>query len=367
MRISEDETLLSWETTEVASNTASADVLASDPKDFIEARNLIPFTSDEPIAPYSMTHRGLRIWLQLFRLHDSVPGSPNDIRQWVRPIRAPIMIFSSSDDLVWSPLRCHVAHDFHNFVMIPLRHVSADMYVRDTSTNIALVPIARLTNQPSFQEVFIRNSRISSISDSVQRQFGIFIRYLPSEFTIASVVPSEAWDPRSRILQANKDATGRRSWNASLQLSLSGALTRAKTSIFLSLGCKQEGKADPLPWCFIDDFVYTSDNVHLSSFHDSIFSAQPRHEVTNPKDCDGIAYGFGLRVKMSVERIFGQRMFVVDIERRGSENENQKSGPLPPIPTINIETSPEGDSQNGTETSFVRSRRRSISSRPTDR
>lgn len=366
MRISEDETLLSWETTEVAPNTASADVLASDPKDFIEARNLIPFTSDEPIAPYSMTHRGLRIWLQLFHLHDSTPGTPNDIRQWMRPIRAPIMIFSSSDNLVWSPLRCHVAHDFHNLVMVPLRHVSADMYIRDTSTNVALVPTVKLTFQPSYQEVFIRNSRISSISDSVQRQFGILIRHLPSEFTITSVVPSEAWDPRSRILQVSKDASGRRSWNASLQLSLSGALTRAKTSMFLSLGCKQKGKEDPMPWCFIDDFVYTSDNIYLASFHDSVFSSQPRHEVTNPKDCDGVAYGFGLRVKMFIDRIFGQRMFVVDIERRGSENGNVKSEPVPTIPTIKIEARLEYNTQHGTEPPFVNSRRRSISSRPTD-
>ncbi|XPS73478.1 hypothetical protein M3J09_005624 [Ascochyta lentis] len=180
MKVSEDETLFAWESMEFNVGTSSTDVLASDPRDFSEASNLIPFASDDPVIPYSMTHRGLRIWLQLFRFDDLGGFTSPDLSQDVRPLRSPVMIWSSHD-LVWAILRCHVAHDFHHFVIIPLKHLAADIYVRDTSTNVALMPTISITRTISETEVYIRNSRTQSISNSVQRRFGFLIRNIPKD------------------------------------------------------------------------------------------------------------------------------------------------------------------------------------------
>jgi hypothetical protein len=60
MKISGDKTLFAWESRSsfFSAEGISTDVLASDPKSFSEAKEFLPFASDEPVVPYTMTHRG---------------------------------------------------------------------------------------------------------------------------------------------------------------------------------------------------------------------------------------------------------------------------------------------------------------------
>jgi hypothetical protein len=176
MKISEDETLFAWNRGAEASAT---DGLASGPEDFSETRDLIPFASDGTTVPYTMTHRGLRIWLPLF----NIQLLSDNHWSCVRPPRSPVMI-SSSFNTIWAVLRCHVIHDYHHSVIIPLRHVSADIYLRDTSTSVSLIPTESLPMSVPTREVYIRNSRISTISTSVHRRHGFPMRNLLDGFDI---------------------------------------------------------------------------------------------------------------------------------------------------------------------------------------
>jgi hypothetical protein len=56
MKISEDETIFAWEAAD-GMDELTADVLAIGPNDFRETRDLIPFASDDPVPPYTITHR----------------------------------------------------------------------------------------------------------------------------------------------------------------------------------------------------------------------------------------------------------------------------------------------------------------------
>jgi hypothetical protein len=319
MKISEDETLFAWESTEFMADASSADVLASDPKDFSEAKSLVPFASDDPVIPYNMTHRGLRIWLQLFRLNEPSDLS-SSLFQRVRPLRSPVMIWSSQD-IVWAILRCHVAHDYHNYVIIPLRHLAADIYLRDTSTNVALIPTNLLPASSSgVREVYIRNSRISSISNSIQRKFGFFLPDLPDGIEVTGVIPKQAWNSQSGILQGGRESSESSSWHASLRLTI----TRYKASsgfvgyAFLSLGCKEEfGKAEPKPWCFLDNtlYEYQWNSGNLEQFHERVFANNDRREISLPMIiASDRQIGVRLRVAISLKKVFGQQMFVVDLK-----------------------------------------------------
>jgi hypothetical protein len=141
MKISEDETLFAWGSnlSSFITGPPSTDVLASDPKDFSEAKELIPFASDEPAVPYTMTHRGLRIWLPMFNTQQLDDNDRNSIRR----LRSPVMVWSRAD-CSWAILRCHVVHDFHHSVVIPLRHMSADIFICDKSSSVSLIPTESL-------------------------------------------------------------------------------------------------------------------------------------------------------------------------------------------------------------------------------
>jgi hypothetical protein len=316
MKISEDETLFAWEST---GSTSPADVLASDPNEFSEAMSLVPFASDDPVIPYDMTHRGLRIWLQLYNLHTSSqhPSSP---RHWIRPLNSPGII-KLDQNIVWAALRCHVAHDYHHHVMIPLRHLAADIYLRDTSTKVALVPTnLPLVSGDGMREIYIRNSQISSISNSIQRKHGFFIRTMPDGINIRAVQPQQAWDSRSKVLQGKQNSADSGSWHASLRLTVTRYEINQGASghVFLSLGCKQDdSKAQPKPWCFLDDTIYEqqSDEGSLEQFHESITAKDDQRQVIGRMETSsGEQISFQLRVALSTERLFGQHMFVVDID-----------------------------------------------------
>jgi hypothetical protein len=336
MRISEDETLFAWESTEFNVNMSGADVLSSDPKDFNEARDLVPFASDNPLIPHSMTHRGLRISLELYSLDPPSDGRLNP-RQRIRPLRSPVMIWSDQE-LVWAPLRCHVAHDYRNHVMVPLRHLAADIYLRDTSTSVALVPttipLASLSRGVG-KDIYIRSSRTSSISESIQRRHGFIIRNMPEGVVVRGVHPKEVWEPRSNILQGNKDSYGRVSWHASLRLTI----TRYETShgglghTFLSLGCKVDQlHKQPMPWCLLDDTLYehTQNGGNLERFHESAFAKNDRRDLlAQITAASGEQVRFRLSIKISATNLFGQNMFVVDIEHEEvtrQEKSEQKLG-----------------------------------------
>jgi hypothetical protein len=317
MKMSEDETLFAWETTQVFTDSSSTDVLASDPKDFFEARNLVPFAPENPVVPYSMTHRGLRIWLELAHFNEPEEGkSESKLRDEIKPLRSPVMIWSSQD-LVWATLRCHVAHDFNHRVIIPLRHLTADIYVRDTSTNVALAPSKLWPCFNPSRELYIRNSRTASIASSVQRRFGFLIRNLPKGFDILNVHPKGTWNEKDRILQREADSSGARFWHASLQLGLpqDNSPLQKRYVKFLGLGCEYvPEKETPNPWCHLDDAVRNVDDVGLEAFHGVRNLNETSFSVSHCLSIDGKQSNIVLQVSINQEAIFGQRMFVVDIE-----------------------------------------------------
>jgi hypothetical protein len=325
MKISEDETLFAWGDADSDMGSSSADVLASDPKDFAEAKDLVPFDeADDPIAPYSMTHRGLRICLKVSRPKDLPDDLADAMRMSIRPIRAPVMIWSS-DDLVWAVLNCHVAHDYRNSVLIPLRSVAADVYIRDISTSVALIPSTFVTlveeqcrkrAYPCLKEIFIRNSRVSSLSRGVQRRFGFLIRTLSGGLEIAKAsCPSGAWNPIDMILRADNDSQTDRFWHASLMLILpSRTNTNTKYATCISLGSANDvGVKTPKAWCYLDDKIDSKNDIDLLTFHNEADSKRPRREVTYVRGPHSDGNG-SLKVLIKQEKVHGQRMFVVDIE-----------------------------------------------------
>lgn len=324
MKISEDETLFAWESGDFQIGSTAADVLASDPTDFSEARKLVPHASDEPVVPYSMTHRGLRIWLQLFRIEDLHDSFRHMLREAIRPLRSPVMIWSSNN-LVWAILKCHVAHDFHHFVAIPLQHVAAGVYTRDLSTSVALVDTRFLPliiqhyafdGSAGEKEIYIRNSRLSSISNSVQRRFGFLFRNVTEGLAIArESYPIDAWNRQDSILQGGISTQKDRFWHASLALLLPTApYATVKHATYLSLGC-ENGPASQMPraWCYLDDVAIPKNDLNLSAFHETAGAKKPRHEVNHYRGAFEDVE-FGIKVSIEETKVLGQRMFIVDID-----------------------------------------------------
>lgn len=304
MKISEDETLFAWESSELTANPSSGDALASDPRDFSEARDLLPFASDDHVIPYALTHRGLRIWLQTHLYSDMI-----------RPIRSPIML-RSPFKLYAAVLRCHLAHDFNNVVVIPLSHLTANLYIRDTTTNVGLLPVRLLSQFRPIEEVYIRNSRITSISNSVRRRFGFLIKPLPRGLSFARAFPHDSWNSKDRILQGEGSEQGRRWWNASLELCADQASPLpSKHSTFLSLGCRQEiNDSEVKPWCHLDNMIWPDGERSLEDFNSNAFQRSHVSEVRQFRDWKGSSHPVTLKVSISQEKIFGQQMFTVDLD-----------------------------------------------------
>jgi hypothetical protein len=304
MKISEDETLFAWESSELTASPSSSDALASDPRDFRESRDLVPYASDDSSIPYALTHRGLRIWLQVHLYSDEI-----------RPIRSPVMLRSPLK-LHAAVLRCHVAHDFNHVVVIPLGHLTANLYFRDTITNVGLLPVRLLSQFQPINEVYIRNSRITSLSNSVRRRFGFLVRTLPRGLQIAHAFPEESWSLKDRILQGERNDQGRRWWNASLELCVDQTSPELppKHSVYLSLGCRQElNDTEVKAWCHLENILWPSGERSLEDFNNNAFQRLPRSEVRQFCDGRGFSYQAPLKITISQEKVFGQQMFLVDI------------------------------------------------------
>jgi len=317
MKISEDETLFAWESAESALDAGSGNALASDPKDFIEAQDLVPFASDDLVGPYALTHRGLRMWLQL-GIYD----------ERVRPLRSMVRI-KSQLKLHAAVLRCHVAHDFDHVVVIPLHHLTANLYIRDTTmTNVGLFPTKHLLDLNTIQEVYIKTTRIPAITNSVRRRYGFLIR-VPPGFTIANASPREAWDAEDRIFRVEKNAERLHCWRASLELR--SWTQHSGSPIYLSLGCDQEKHdSEVRAWCHLDDVVQTECGNGLTIFH----PLQTRTRQSNnflSHIWDAKKYGPDLKATITAEDVHGQRMFPVVVEhadkKSGLEVQNPKANP----------------------------------------
>jgi hypothetical protein len=303
MKVSEDETLFAWESSELKASRSSGDALASDPRDFSEARDLLPYPSDDNVVPYALTHRGLRIWLQICSYSDKI-----------RPIRSPVMLRSPFKPHA-AVLRCHVAHDFSHVVVIPLSHITANLYIRDTITNIGLLPVALLPDTRPIDEVYIKNGRITSISQSAHRRFGFLIRSVPRGLSIAHAFPEQAWRSKDRILQGGGSDQDRRWWNAILELHTDQTSPLpSKQSVLLSLGCRQDTNGSEVkPWCHLYDSLYPVGERGLQVYDLNNFQRRFRMEVSHFQDRKGASFQVPIKINIVQEKLFGQQMFIVDI------------------------------------------------------
>ncbi|KAI4943497.1 hypothetical protein J4E91_009407 [Alternaria rosae] len=310
MKISEDETLFAWEASD-GMDELTADVLAIGPNDFRETRDLIPFASDDPVPPYTITHRGLRIWQTFFHTHQLDDFG----RGMLRPLRSPIMIWSGHD-IVWGILRCHVVHDFQHFVIVPLRHLSADVYLRDVSTSVSLIPFGCIPPSAFSREIYIRNTRTSTIPNSVRRRWGFLVRKPPEGVEIRQCFPKEAWNEKDNILQGKDHDIGATSWHASLELNFSLATKTgesAKYMIFLSMGCRHDPKAEkPQPWCHINDAIWRQGTMNLEAFHATASSKPAQQEVRRFRAGNVTRTDLFLKVSITPAKVLSQDMFVVD-------------------------------------------------------
>ncbi|CAN9140051.1 unnamed protein product [Alternaria alternata] len=316
MKISEDETLFAWEVSDgMEMNELTADVLAINPNDFRETRDLIPFASDDPVAPYAMTHRGLRISQTLFHTHQLDENE----RKKIRPLRSPVMIWLSHD-ISWGILRCHVVHDFQHFVIVPLRHLSGDVYLRDVSTSVSLIPFGSVPSTAFTREIYIRNALTSTIQRGLQRRWGFLVRSHLEGIEIRQCYPKEAWNTEDNILQGKFDDAEASSWHAALDLSYT-TVTKSgqivKSLMFLALGCKRDEVAKkPKAWCHIDDASSQYSGGYLQQFHRGASSrlAQPSISMFHTDQTTGFQSWHSLEVTITPAKVLSQDMFVVDFQ-----------------------------------------------------
>jgi len=310
MKITEDETLLAWKAS-YRMNDFTADVLASDPDDFLETRDLIPFASDDPVPPSTITHRGLRIWQTLFHTHQLDEYR----RGMIRPLRSPVTIWPDHD-IVWGILRCHVAHDFEHFVIVPLVHLSADLYYRDVSISVSLIPFGFVPSSAFSNEIYIRNARSSTAQNSLRRRWGFLIRKPPEGIEICQCFPKEVWNEKDSILQGKDNETGPSSWHASLEVRFSLANKAGQTikyMICLSLGCEQDATAEkPQPWCDIQDAIWEQDTVNLEAVHTSASPKPVQNELRRLRIDYVVGTDVSFKVFITLAKVLFQDMFVVE-------------------------------------------------------
>lgn len=325
MKISDDETIFAWEGSDFGTHELTGDVLARGPNDFREASHLIPFAADNPVAPYAITHRGLCIWQATLLTH------LDDTKSYkLRPLRSPVMIWSGLSMVTWGILRCHPIHDFEHFVVIPLRHLSANIYRRDTNTSVCLIPCESVQSEYSPKEIYIHNSRTSTISTSVRRRWGFLLRKPPETMEIRRCYPEAAWNVKDRILQGNEtieDNDGSSSWHATLELSI-GSTNESegieRLSIFVALGCNYSAKKPPEPWCRVHETGLhdpKSERKTLETFHYTL-SPQPSWSQTDRFGRNDVIYrkyvrkvngvGPDLSISVTQKKVLSQDMFVVN-------------------------------------------------------
>jgi hypothetical protein len=285
------------------------------------------------MPPYTMTHRGLRIW----QTHFHTQQLSTDTRGKIRPLRSPVMVWSGLD-ITWRILKCHVVHDFQHCVLVPLQRVLADVYVRDISTSMSLVPHSSIPATAIPKEIYIRNSRISNIPNSLHRRWGFIVRKPPEGIEMRQCYPKEVWNVKDNILQGKEDDAGPSSWHASLELSLNLATKsgrNARYTLILALGCRHDyGMDQPSAWCHIDNTIWRHNAVNVEEFHRLASSRPPWDKARLSRTYTSTMKDFDFKVFITPARVFSQDMFVVDLhyaDRRDAPNpgEHRKHQLLP--------------------------------------
>ncbi|RYO67541.1 hypothetical protein AA0113_g4585 [Alternaria arborescens] len=296
MKLSEDETLFAWRKTHPFSDSH---VFANEPNDFIEAGRLMPFESEFSPPPYTMTHRGLRISLPLFS------GRQLDERGLtaLQPLCSESQI-RWDVDVTWGVLRCHILDDYRYIVVIPLQCLSPNVFFRDHSLEVSLIPEDLLPDTTYTHEIYIKRGTTHDDRDSVKRRFGFFFQNVPANAYIRSLTPEVVMSSFERIVYG-KPGSG--SWEASIELvcpQLVNGWTQADDLVIpLTLGCTsilnlQTGAKAPRPWCRIGDYgpsIVRYNHDHVSS------------EAL-------IASGLKVKATITSRKVLMQDMFVVDIE-----------------------------------------------------
>ncbi|KAG9192828.1 hypothetical protein G6011_11562 [Alternaria panax] len=310
MKSSEDETLFAWESAVHDPTKHATHVLANDPDKFTGSSKLVPFESETPATPYTMTHRGLRIRLPLFKAqqlkrHDRL--SIYSLRSGKR--------LSSGSDVTWGILRCHVVDDFHHIVVIPLRCLFANVYVREESFEVSVVREAALPDALLTQEIYVRTAGSAAVSaSSRRRRFGFLIRKLPVNSYISNCTPAEAWNSRDKILQGKRENLVVSSWQAYLDLTFFSPVSeesqRANRVIHLELGCdprEHNGVIEkPSPWY---SFSRMGTRKSYADAMEEYMVARGSESVD-----DFFLTDLDLKVRITPRKVLLQDMFVVDIE-----------------------------------------------------
>jgi hypothetical protein len=224
----------------------------------------------------------------------------------------------SGHDIVWGILRCHVVHDFQHFVIVPLRHLSADVYLRDISTSVSLIPFGSILSSAFSREIYIRNTRTSTIPNSVRRRWGFLIRKPPEGMEIRQCFPKTAWNEKDNILQGKDDDSRPSSWHASLELNFSLATKsgqHAKYMIFVALGCRHEDTAKPpKAWCHINDAIWRQGAMSLEAFHAMVPSKSGQNEVRRFRAGEVTRTDLSLKVSITSAKVLAQDIFIIDFQ-----------------------------------------------------
>lgn len=311
MNASEDETLFAWIGAAATPQDICPGFLAADPAEFSMTKHLTPFHTKDSVVPHTMTHRGLHIRMQLFGAFDNTKRMWKEM-QLIEHSRKLQNYLETS----WGVLRCYLASDPTRLVLIPLQWLDSDMYMRDPQLSLATVPSRFVPDTVRFREIYIRNGTTTSIADSVRRRFAFVIRTLPHRASITHVVPAGSWDPQARIVQGYDTSTKIRSWEARLYLDIDPnrehffwRLVRVVT-----LGFQEVSKdAPPEPWCHIAE----SPGPNLTYFRNLSRSTplkSPHYTLNSYQGGRASFPNVGLEVTMTPLKMYGQVMFVLDIE-----------------------------------------------------
>jgi len=333
MQISEDETLFAWQSAESGTNAPSGDILAGDPEDFGETKELAPFASDGSVRPYTLTQRGLRMWPQVVSLRRlSILA-----RLAIRPLHSTVKwpeIHSS-----FAVLRCYLAHSLDHTVITPLQHVSGSVYRRTPGIGVFLIATRFLPMPASIKQIYIKNSQDPAMAEISWRHFGFFFRHLPENVVVRQAYPASAWDAKSKVLQVVEHSY-QHGGEASMELEFSLVNEQGLTSfyvVFLAVACRVDRVHQTVEtWCYISDTIRPRSwyhlekdkagyvEVNLEEFLERVKREPERNEVCCFRADHFDRLDFGMKMSITATKIFMQDMFVVDVEFLGSA-----SGPFP--------------------------------------
>ncbi|KAH9871582.1 hypothetical protein J1614_005837 [Plenodomus biglobosus] len=322
MKASEDETLFAWISAAATPQNVCPGFLAADPADFSMTKHLAPFHTKDSAVPHTMTHRGLHIRMQLFDAFD------NAVKTWkkMQPIEHSRRSYFY-DSASWGVLRCYLASDPTRLVLIPLEWQDSDMYIRHPCNILVTVPSRFVPDTVRFRDIYIRNSITRSIADSLRRRYAFVIRTLPHGASITHVDFADSWDPQTRIIQVYSTTERIRWWHASLELIMDLSSSKYlcwRDRRVVNLGLhKVSEDAPPEPWCHISDPTKPS-LIDLQDLYQSTPLQSPHYTFSS---CLAGRVSFpsvGLEVTMTPLKMYGQAMFVIDIESIKEEPKSSK-------------------------------------------